>query len=333
MTMRAVQATRFGGPETLVMIEAPEPDAGTGQVVVEVSVAPTLFVETQIRRGAARDWFNVQPPYVPGAGVAGHVISVGGGVNPGWMGRRVVADTPDGGGYAERAVVDAEQLIRVPDGLDLREAAAVMHDGRTALRLTEIVDVRPGEWVLVNAAGGGLGALLVQLSHDAGAQVIGAARGKQKLDLATELGADLVVDYSDPNWLQAVRDATSGAGADAVFDGAGGEIGLAAFAVTAPGGRFAAYGAPSGGFAAIDRADAARRRIALSGIEDVQLGPADGKRLTERALSGAAAGRIAPVIGQTFPLDRAAEAHAVIEARDVIGKTLLVTDAETEESR
>jgi NADPH:quinone reductase len=324
--MRVVQATRFGGPEVLTVCEAPEPVAGPGEAVVDVDVAPTLFVETQIRRGAAREWFSVQPPYVPGAGVAGHVISVGGGVNPTWLGRRVVADTPDGGGYAERAVVAADRLIRVPDGLGVREAAAVLHDGRTALRLAEIVDVRPGEWVLVNAAGGGLGALVVQLAHIAGADVIGAARGKQKLDVATELGAGLVVDYSDPNRLQeVVREATDGGGADAVFDGAGGNIGLAAFAVTAPGGRFAAYGAPSGGFAAIVRTDAARRRIALSGIEDVQLGPADAKRLTEKALSEVAAGRMKPVIGQTFPLEHAADAHAAIEARDVTGKTLLLT--------
>lgn len=324
--MRVVLASRFGGPEVLVTSEAPDPVAGPGQVVVEVSVAPTLFVETQIRRGQAREWFPVQPPYVPGAGVAGHVVSVGAGVNPGWMGRRIVADMPDGGGYAERAVVAAERLIRVPDGLGLPEAAAVLHDGRTALRLAAIVDIRPAEWVLVTAAGGGLGSLLVQLAHKAGAEVIGAARGKQKLDLATELVADLVADYSDPNWLQeVVRDATGGAGADVVLDGAGGEIGLAAFAVTAPGGRFSAHGAPSGGFATIDRADAARRGISVSGIEDVQLGPADAKRLTERALSEAAAGRITPVVGQTFQLHQAAEAHAAIEARDVIGKTLLLS--------
>jgi NADPH2:quinone reductase len=94
--------------------------------------------------------------------------------------------------------------------------------------------------------------------------------------------------------------------------------------VTAPGGRFSAHGSPSGGFTTIDRADAERRGIAMWGIEDVQLGPADGKRLTEKALSEAAAGRIVPVIGQTFPLEQAADAHAAIEARRVIGKTLLL---------
>jgi NADPH:quinone reductase len=321
--MRRVQATHFGDPDVLVAGEAPDPIAGPGEVVVDVSVAPTLYVETQIRRGWGREWFPVEPPYVPGAGVAGRVMAVGAHVNPSWMGRRVVADTGDGG-YAERVVVPAETLIGVPDRLGLREAAAVLHDGRTALRLAEIVDIRPGEWVLVVGAGGGLGALLVQLAHAAGAHVIAAARGEQKLDLAVELGADVVVDYSEPDWVKRVRDATDGAGVDVVFDGAGGEVGRAAFGVTGAGGRFSAHGAPSGGFATIDPSEAASRGIAMSGIDDVRLAPRDAKRMAERALSEAAAGRITPVIGQTFPLEQAADAHAAIESRDVIGKTLLL---------
>lgn len=170
--MRVVQATRFGGPEVLVISETADPVAGPGQAVVDVSVAPVLFVETQIRRGWGREWFPVTPPYVPGNGVAGTVISVGEGVDPGWVGRHVVTDTGErggNGGYAEQAVVSAERLIPLPDGLGLHEAAALLHDGRTALRITEVVRIRPGEWVLVLAAAGGLGILLVQLAHAAGA--------------------------------------------------------------------------------------------------------------------------------------------------------------------
>lgn len=320
--MRVVQVTRFGGPEVLVTSEAPDPVAGPGQVVVDVSVAPVLFVETQIRRGWGREYFAVKPPYVPGVGMAGQVISVGEGVDPGWVGRQVVATTT--GGYAEQTVIPAEGLIPVPDGLGLREAAALLHDGTTALGLAEGARIRPGEWVLVVAVGGGLGILLVQLAHAAGARVIGAARGKRKLDLARELGADAVVDYSEPDWPERVREATGGAGPDVVFDGVGGQIGRAAFEVTARGGRFSRHGAPSGAFAAIDPQEAKRHGVTVRGIEHVQFAPADAKRLAERALSEAAAGRIRPVIGQTFPLERAADAHAAIEARGVIGKTLLL---------
>lgn len=322
--MRVVQAMQFGSPEVLVTSEAPDPVAGPGQVVIGVSVAPVLMLDAQIRGGWGDEWFGVKPPYVPGAGVAGEVISAGENVDSGWIGRRVVADTGEGGGYAEQTVAPAEGLIPVPDRLGLPEAAALLHDGRTALGLAEAAQAQPGEWVLVTAAGGGLGVLLVQLAHAAGARVIGAARGKEKLDLAREFGTDAVVDYSEPGWPERVLEATGGAGADVVFDGVGGRIGGAAFEVTARGGRFSAHGAPSGGFAEIDPQEAQRRGVTVRGIEQVQFAPADAKRLAERALSEAAAGRIRPVIGQTFPLERAADAHAAIEARGVIGKTLLL---------
>jgi NADPH2:quinone reductase len=322
--MRMVEATEFGGPEVLVMSEAPDPVPGPGQVVIEVAVAPVLFVETQIRRGWGGEWFNVKPPYVPGAGVAGRVISMGQGVDPGWVGRRVVTDTGEGGGYAELAVAPAEGLIPVPDGLGLPEAAALLHDGRTALRLADVARIRAGEWVLVLPASGGLGALLVQLASAAGARVIGAAGGDRKQDLARQLGAEAVVDYSEAGWTERVRQTTGGAGVDVVFDGVGGQIGSAAFEVTAPGGRFSAHGAPSNEFAKIDPQDAKRKGVTVFGIEQVRLPPADAKRLAERVLSQAAAGRLRPVIGQTFPLERAADAHAAIEARGVTGKTLLL---------
>ena len=320
--MRVIQVTRFGGPEVLVMSEVSDPIAGPNQVVIDVSVADTLFVETQIRRGWGGEYFTVKPPYVPGGGVAGEVISVGEGVDPDWVGQHVVTRT-DGGGYAEQAAVSAEGLIPVPDGLGLPEAAALLHDGPTALGLFESAKIRPRERVLVTAAGGGLGILLVQLAHVAGAEVVGAARGERKLDLARKLGADAVVDYSEPGWAEQVREATGSTGPDVVFDGVGGQIGRAAFEIMARG-RFSAHGAPSGGFVEIDPQEAQRRGVTVVGIEQVQFALAEAKRLAERALSEVAAGRIRPVIGQTFPLEQAADAHAAIEDRGVIGKTLLL---------
>lgn len=324
--MRVVDAKRFGEPDVLETSEVPDAAASPGQVVVEASVADVLFLDTQIRRGWGGEWFSIQPPYVPGNGVAGRVISVGEGVDPEWVGQRVVAHTGERGGwggYAEQVVIPAGDLFPVPDGLGLPEAAALLHDGLTALGLTEVAGIRPDEWVLVLAAGGGLGILLVQLAHAAGAHVIGAARGKRKLDLVRELGADITVDYSEAGWAERVREATGGAGPDVVFDGAGGRIGREAFEVTAPGGRFSAHGAPSGSFTEIDAREAERRGITVRGIDQVQFGSAEARRLVERALTEAATGRIRPVIGQTFPLERAADAHAAIEARTVVGKTLL----------
>jgi NADPH2:quinone reductase len=322
--MRVIEVKQFGGPEVLEVGKVDEPVAGLGQVVVDVSDVPLLFIDTQIRSGKARQWFPTVPPYVPGAGVAGTVSSVGEGVSADWVGRSVVASSAEGGGYVERAVVTVDDLIAVPEGLGIAEAAALLHDGRTAVGLIDQARLRAEEWVLILGAGGGLGCLLVQLAHSAGARVIGAARGKQKLDLAQELGADALVDYSQSGWPEQVLAITDAAGADVVFDGVGGETGEAAFEITARGGRFSSHGAPSGGFAQIDTTEAGKRRITVRGIEHVQFAQADGKRLTERAMAEAVAGRIRPVIGQTFPLERAAEAHAAIEGRDVLGKTLLV---------
>jgi NADPH:quinone reductase len=320
--MRAVQVKEFGGPEVLVPIEMTDPSAGPGQVVVNVTFVPVLFLDTQIRGGRARDWFPVKPPYVPGTGIAGEVAAVGQGVGGEWVGRAVVTGT-ESGAYAEQAVAGADNVIAVPAGLGMADAAALLTDGRTAVGLIEITGVRPKEWVLVLGAGGGMGVLLVQLAHGAGARVIAAAGSKQKLDLSREMDADAVVDYSESGWPERVLAATGGHGPDVVFDGVGGEIGSAAFKITARNGRFSAHGAPSGGFATIDRQDAEQRHITVTGIEHVQFAPKDAKRLTERAMSEAAAGRIRPIIGQTFPLEQAAEAHRAIEARTVTGKTLL----------
>ncbi|MFE2425993.1 zinc-binding dehydrogenase [Streptomyces sp. NPDC059373] len=323
--MRVIEAVRFGGPEVLVPREVPDLTAGPGEAVVGVSVADVIFVETQIRSGWGGEYFTVRPPYVPGGAVAGHVLSAGAGVDPAWVGRPVLARTGvAGGGYAEQALVPAEALIPVPDGLGLPEATAVITDGPTALGLLDALPVRQGEHVLILAAAGGMGTLLVQLAHASGAHVIAAARGKRKLDLARELGADIAVDYSQPGWTGLVLDATAGAGPDLVLDGAGGESGRAAFDITADGGRFSAHGTPGGGFAPIAAAEAERRGITLRGIADVQFSPEQVRRLAERALAEAAAGRVRPVIGRTFPLAQAAEAHAAVESREVLGKTLLV---------
>lgn len=197
--MRAIEAVTFGGPEVLEVRQLPAPVAGPGEVVIAVAVAPVLFLDTQIRAGMWRDWFPVRPPYVPGSGVAGTVVSIGTGVKSAWAGRRVVASTP-AGGYLEQAVMPTGQLIPVPERVGLAEAAALLHDGRTAFALVQATLPRADEWVLVVGAAGGLGVLLVQLAHQAGARVIGAARGEKKLALITEIGADAVVDYSGPDW-------------------------------------------------------------------------------------------------------------------------------------
>lgn len=158
--MLAVQAVRFGGPRVLVAGPVPDPEPGPGQVVVRTAAADVLFVDTAIRAGHATDFFPIRPPYVPGNGIAGRVIAAGDGVDPGWLGRAVVVHTGGAGGsggYAEQVAVPAGELIPVPDGLGLPEAAALLHDGSTAAGLLELTGGQRVD-VVFDGAGGELGA-------------------------------------------------------------------------------------------------------------------------------------------------------------------------------
>ncbi|MGW0390997.1 zinc-binding dehydrogenase [Streptomyces sp. NPDC003042] len=321
--MRATQVIGFGGPEVLVPVEVSEPVVGPGQVLVAVAAVDTIYVETQVRRGWGRAFFPVTPPYVPGGGIAGTVLATGEGVDPAWTALRVVASIGFTGGYAELAVAPAEALAVVPDEVSFTDAAALVHDGATAAKLLATTGVRPGEQVLIVGASGGMGTVLVQLAKAAGARVVGVARGDRKTALVRELGADAVIDAAHPAWVDQAREALGGAGADVVLDGVGGEVGLAAFALVANGGRFSAHGAPTGGFAAVDPVDAAARGVRLLGIGDIQLTDSEHAELATQALHAAAKGTLRPVIGGTFPLERAASAHEAIESRELLGKTVI----------
>ncbi|MET7418478.1 zinc-binding dehydrogenase [Dactylosporangium sp. NPDC005555] len=309
--MKAIEVARFGGPEVLRLRDVPDPVPGDGEVVLDVEAADTLWLETRVRAGGGAPFFPVTLPYRPGVGAAGTV-----------HGRRVLARLRhDGGGYATRVAAREDALFDIPDGVGAGEAAAVLHDGVTTLALLDVVKVVAGDRVLVTAAAGGLGALLVQAARAAGATVVAAARGPAKLAALRALGADAVVDYGVADWTDGVWDLTGGL--DVVLDGAGGDYGRAAFDLVAEGGRFSSHGTPAGSFATADPDVARARGITATGIEAVQLAPDGFRAYLTRALAAVAAGRLTPLIGQTLPLDRAADAHAAIEGRTAIGKTVL----------
>jgi NADPH2:quinone reductase len=267
--MRAVWLTAFGPPRNLVADEAPEPVGWN----VEVRFSNITFIETMFRATGFGP-FKGELPMIPGNGVGGVTGD----------GRRVVGSTGGAGGYAERAVV--ADPIAVPDGVPLDVATALLADGRTALWLAE--QIEPGQRVLVLAAAGGVGSLLVQLARARGATVIAAAGSEAKRELARELGAHETAEYG------------ADVDADLVFDGVGGDA--------ARGRRIISFGLASGTWGPGERLPA----------------PEDPRAYTERALALAAAGELRPLIGQTFPLERAADAHAAIEARATVGKTLLL---------
>jgi len=286
--VRAVWLREFGPPSVLVPGSAPEPH---GDVVIDVAYANITFVETQVRAG--RGPFPVTLPAIPGNGVGGYA-----------GGRRVIASLGGaGGGYAERVAVDAAVPIEVPDGVALDDAVALLADGRTALMLTDAVAVAPGERVLVLAAAGGVGTLLLQLVPAA----VGAVGSAAKLDVVRSFGAEAAL-YDDA--------VGPGRAYDVVFDGVGGPLARAAFARIVPGGRMLSYGLASGEWAGISAEAAAARGVTLV---EPERDPAKVRGYAVRALSAG----LRPLIGQRFPLDRAADAHAAIEARATVGKTLL----------
>jgi NADPH2:quinone reductase len=313
--VRAVVIREFGPPSVLEPAEVDEVSAGPDDVVIDVEFANITFVETQIRAGRPPHPSMLPAlPAILGNGVGGTVASLGAG-----PGRRVVTSLNGTGGYAERVASPASRLIDVPDALATRDAVALLADGRTALALAARADLRAGETVLVEAAGGGVGTLLVQIARNAGARVVALAGHPRKLALARDLGADLTVDYRHDGWERQVRDATGQV--DVVFDGVGGDIGLAAFGLLGAGGRFCPFGMASGSFAPVSAEQAKAWRISLR--SGAAASPEELAALTRTALSEAAAGRLRPVVGQEFDLAEAAAAHAAIEARETIGKTLL----------
>jgi NADPH2:quinone reductase len=165
-------------------------------VLIEVAFANITFVETQFR-ASGRGPFEPELPMIPGNGVGGVVSAVGEGADTGLIGRLVVTSTGGSGGYAQRVAVEASALFEVSEGLALDAAVALLADGRTATGLVRAAAIKPGERVLVEAAAGGVGSLLVQLAKAAGAEVIGAVGGARKAELVRELGADLAVDYRE----------------------------------------------------------------------------------------------------------------------------------------
>jgi NADPH2:quinone reductase len=305
----------FGPPEVLEPADVAEVRAGPDEVVIDVEFANVTFVETQVRAGRPPHPSMLPAlPAILGNGVGGTV----GDASP-WSGLRVVASLNGSGGYAERAVATASALIRVPDELAMRDAVALLADGRTALALAGHADLGAGETVLVEAAGGGVGTLLVQIARRSGTRVVALASQPRKLALARDLGADVTVDYSQDGWERQVR-ALAGE-VDVVFDGVGGDIGLAAFGLLRAGGRFCPFGMASGSFAPVtpDLAQASQvtvRRGAGANPEELVA-------LARTALAEAAAGRLRPVVGQEFELADAARAHAAMETRQTVGKTLL----------
>lgn len=325
--MKAVQFSRFGGPEVLETVERPTPQPGPGEVLVRVRAAGVNYFETLMRRNL----YAVTPelPMMPGVEVAGEVEAVGEGVDAALRDARVAvpmfAIGRPAGGYAEYLAVAAASVVKLPDCLSFEHAVALLVPGLTALHLVRRSSPR-GRTVLVTAAAGGVGSLLLQLVRRAGAErVIALAGGAEKLDAARGLGADLGIDYREPGWAARVRDATGGTGADIVYDTVGGAVTKACLDSLAPAGElvFGALGRYELTVAELE--GMFYRNQSLKGFALLPLLTPESLRADLAELFGlAATGTLTATVGRRYRLDQAAEAHRVLEERRSTGKIVLV---------
>lgn len=319
--MQAMIADHPGAPDVLHPITLRDPEPEPGQVRVRVEVAAITFIDTMIRAGSP-----VAPaaafPVVLGNGVGGVIDRTGPNVDTAWTGAHVVTTTGGSGGYADLALAKLADLHRVPAPLSLRDATALLADGRTAVGLHGAAGIQSGETVIVTAAAGGVGSILVQLTKASGAHVIALAGSQNKLDHARALGAEVALSYRDHDWTTRVRTAAPG-GVDVVFDGIGADTTAALFGLVRPGGRYVQHGAAGGSWGTIDPAAMNAQRVTVIPLSAIGTAN-DLFSFTEQALDLAARGAIRATIGQTFPLVEAAAAHGAIESRTTIGKTLLL---------
>lgn len=319
--MKAIRVQTTGDPDVLDYIDVPTPAPGDGEALVRLEAIGVNFIDVYHRTGL----YPMPLPFTPGSEGAGVVESVGANVREVKPGDRV-AYAMARGSYADHHIVPADRLVPIPDGVDVRTAAAAMLQGMTAHYLAaSTCPLKPGSSAIVHAAAGGVGGLLVQIAKSRGARVYATASAG-KLDIPRSNGADVVIDYTSDDFEQIVMDDTKGAGVDVVYDSVGRTTFDKSLNCVATRGVLALYGQSSGPVGPFDPARLAKRAIFLT---RPSLGhyTATREELLWRArdvFDAIRAGTLRLRIDRELPLREAAEAHRLLEGRKTTGKLLLV---------
>lgn len=323
--MRAVVIREPGEADVLEVADVPEPSPGEGEVLLDVAATAVNRADLLQRRG------RYPPPKgapdLPGLECSGTVAAVGAGVED-WSPGDEVCALLAGGGYAERVVAPAGQLLPVPPGVDLVDAAALPEAVCTVWsNVFMAAGLRPGEVLLVHGGSSGIGTMAVQLGRELGARVAVTAGSPAKLERCRELGADVLVDYREQDFVEVLKEATDGHGADVVLDNMGAAYLARNVEVLAPAGRLVVIGLQGGTRAEIDLGALLTKRAAVVATS-LRARPASEKAaivdsVREHVWPLVAEGRVVPVVHERLPLAEAARAHRVLEESRHVGKVVL----------
>ncbi|MBJ7358106.1 NAD(P)H-quinone oxidoreductase [Nocardioides sp.] len=325
--MRAVVAQEAGGPEVLTIVERPDPEPGPGEVLLDVAAAGLNRADLLQRQG-----FYPPPPGasdVLGMECSGTVAAVGEGVT-GWAVGDHGCALLSAGAYATRVALPAGQLMPVPAGVDLVTAAALPEVACTVWsNVFMVAGLRRDETLLVHGGAGGIGTFAIQLGAALGARVLTTAGSPEKRELCRELGAEVAIDYRDEDFVEVVKERTGGRGADVILDNMGASYLARNVTALADKGRLVIIGMQGGTKAELDINALLRKRGAIIATA-LRSRPAEDKAaicasVVEHVWPLVADGSVRPMVHATLPLDRAGEAHALMESGEHSGKILLTT--------
>jgi NADPH2:quinone reductase len=326
--MKGVQFTQYGGPEVLQFVELEKPVPDSHEVVIEIKAIGVNYADTARREG---QYVVPTPlPFVPGAEVAGVVTEIGDSVTSVQVGTRVVTllGSKKATGYAEYSIADERGLIPIPDGVDFNKAVALPLQGLSAYHILKTMGrIEEGETVLVHAAAGGVGTIAIQLAKLFGAgKVIATASTEDKLNLAKELGADVLINYTEDDWVDQVLKATNGKGVDVALEMVGGKIFNQTLKCLATFGRLVVFGAASGEQSKLTPNMLMARNQSVIGffLPQIMRKPKLLQESMTELLTYVQKGQLQLIVGGVYPLAEAANVHHLMQSRKTHGKLILV---------
>ena len=320
--MKTIRVHEIGSPDVLKYEDMPMPSPGPGQAQVRIEAIGLNYIDCYFRMGL----YKTALPYTPGMEAAGTVTAIGPDVAEVRVGDRVVAYAGHMGTYAEYAVVPADRLVKLPDSVDARSAAAVMLQGMTAHYLaTSTYELKKGDTALVHAAAGGVGLLLIQIARMRGARVFGTVSTREKAAFAKKAGADEVILYAEQDFETEVMRLTGGKGVNVVYDSVAKTTFDKSLNCVGVRGTLALFGQSSGPVPPFDPARLAKNGVFLT-RPSLAHHTATRPELLQRAgdvLGWVMSGQLKLRISHVLPLKEAPEAHRLLEGRKTTGKVLL----------